>query len=230
MAEKYGFITIYPDGINREWNYPKDLLTYTTNKRDDVAFLVALVQDLSLDLNIDSTRVYVAGFSNGGFMTQRIACEAPNEFAAYGVVGATVFDGLAAICYEQLPVPILFIHGTEDVSIPWAGDSRGLESVENTVAFWGQHNNCDANDTTTVDLPPQDEAALTRVRHFVLNTCAPDAAVELYAILGGGHSWPSVPGADRIGPEIAGETNMDINAGEIIWQFFSRYALPAEEE
>lgn len=228
VAEKYGFITIYPDGINREWNYPKDLLQYTRNKRDDVAFLVTLVEDLSVDLNIDRARVYVTGFSNGGFMTQRVACEAPNAFAAYGVVGATVFHGMAAICDAAPPVPIIFIHGTEDVSIPWAGDERGLESVENSVSFWGQHNQCDANATSTIDIPPQDEDALTRVRHFSLNVCAPNTTVELYAILGGGHNWSGVPGADRIGPEIAGETNMDINAGEIIWQFFSRYALPQE--
>ncbi len=227
VAEKYGFITIYPDGINREWNYPKDLLQYTRNKRDDVAFLVTLVDDLGIDLNIDRSRVYVTGFSNGGFMTQRVACEAPNTFAAYGVVGATVFHGMAAICYEAPPVPILFIHGTEDVSIPWEGDDRGLESVENSVSFWGQHNDCDANATSTIDIEPQDETAPTRVRHFSLNVCAPNTTVELYAILGGGHNWSGVPGADRIGPEIAGETNMDINAGEIIWQFFSRYALPS---
>lgn len=229
-AEREGFIVLYPDGVNNEWNYVRNVPIYVTSDRDDVAFITQLIQDLSKTVSIDLQRTYVTGFSNGGFMTQRIACEAPDSFAAFAVVGATVFYGLTDICAEQQPVDIMFIHGTRDVSVPWEGMIRPINGQQRymtlpmpeTLSFWLRHNECGGS-YDRVDIPPDDPDAETEVSQFIFTACPNDVDMTFYAIEGGGHNWPGVPG--RISDEIAGEVNMDINANAVIWDFFKDKSL-----
>src|SRR5690606_24461731 len=71
VAEREGIIAVYPDGLDAEWNYTRPPESGPNdNLPDDEAFLGALIDDLALDLNIDASRVYVTGYSNGGFMAQ----------------------------------------------------------------------------------------------------------------------------------------------------------------
>jgi len=230
VAREYGFIVAYPDGLNREWNYPRGTEGYQIEV-DDVAFLNALVDDLSINLNIDPQKVYVTGFSNGGFMTQRVACEAGDRYAGYAVVGATLFPDFITLCEETPPVPIMFMHGTADVSIPWEGTAYGDAvlslSVPDTVIFWALHNGCDPNEIEYEILPKQDENASTVVYRYAFGGCAEDADMLYYVIENGGHNLPGV--ADRLEPAIAGEVNMDILAAEEIWKFFSAHERPETE-
>lgn len=229
-AEREGFIVLYPDGVGNEWNYVRNVPIYMTSDRDDVAFITHLIQDLSKSVSIDLQRTYVTGFSNGGFMTQRIACEAPDSFAAFAVVGATVFYGLTDICADQQPVDIMFIHGTRDVSVPWEGMIRPINGqqrymtlpVPQTLSFWLRHNECGGS-YDRVDIPSSDPDSETDVSQFVFKACPDDVDMTFYAIEGGGHNWPGVPG--RISDEIAGEVNMDINANDVIWDFFEDKSL-----
>ncbi|MGB1285076.1 MAG: alpha/beta hydrolase family esterase [Aggregatilineales bacterium] len=227
-AEREGFITVFPDGLDQGWNYTNGIPVYGTNALDDVQFLDNLHHDLSLTLNIDPSRRYVTGFSNGGFMTQRLACDVPTDYTAYAVVGASIFFGMTPLCEEQPPVPMMFIHGTQDVSVPWngqLGEIAGEEiyltaPVSNMLTFWAEHNGC-MNATNTVDLPQSGDSPETSVRLLQAEECADNATLRFYGIINGGHNWSGVPGV--IGDEIAGNVNMDINASDIIWDFFKEY-------
>ncbi len=228
-AAHENFIVAYPDGLNNEWNYTRAVPFFgRTNATDDAQFLSDMIADLAQDLSIDPQRIYVTGFSNGGFMTQRLACEAREQYAAFAVVGATAFLGMTPLCADQTPAPILFIHGTADVSVPWDGIPRQIAGetlyvtapILRTVEFWLGHNGC-VGDYTETELPQEGSSPGTSVHVFEFQGCPAEADVLFYAVLGGGHNWPGVP--DRLPEEIAGQVNMDIHASEVIWAFFSQF-------
>ncbi len=246
VAEEEGFMLLYPDGmplalqdyqgVGREWNYGYQIPGYQDPEfpelylTDDVEFLQLLVKDLALDLNIDPTRVYVTGFSNGGFMVQRVACEAGDAFAGYVVAGATMIpEFIPDYCDAVPPVPIMYMHGTEDASVPWDGATMGgrviTMSAPDSVLYWVEHNQCDPDATNPEVLPTAEEDPETEVYHYTFGGCADDTDVSFYVIEGGGHA---LPGVERLDREIARATNMDIHVGETWWAFLAQYALDGE--
>ncbi|MBI3437732.1 MAG: hypothetical protein HY054_03595 [Proteobacteria bacterium] len=121
VAARHGFIVVYPEGLNNEWNAYYDLVRQPSiAPQDDIAFLEALTQDLGVDFNIDRRRMYVSGFSNGAFMTLRMACSASNYFAAFAPVSAELYTQLTSRCQGN-PAPIVLMHGTADISVPYNG-------------------------------------------------------------------------------------------------------------
>lgn len=232
VARENGFIVLYPDGLDNRWNYTYGISGYPPLPQDDVDFLTTLIDDLSLDFNLDRSRIYATGFSNGGYMTERLICQASDVFAAYGIVGASAFPGVLEVCEGATPRPIIMIHGTDDVSIPFNGVPGGqngailpLTSTLETVTVWASQNNC-GSQINQETLPEKGDSPGTRVHILHFTECPPESPMIFYLIEGGGHNLPGVPG--RIRPEIAGRVNMDIHAGEAIWQFFSQYTLPQE--
>lgn len=232
VAAGHDFIVVYPDGIpvtgdsvGREWNYARGAVGYDDPGIDDVAFLSTLVDDLARDLNIDQSRLYVTGFSNGGFMTQRVACEAGDRWAGFASIGATVYPILEGLCSGKPPVPMLIMHGTDDVSVPWAGTTYMGQTIAlsapETAIFWAMQDGCDPQQIESVEIPPSSSA--TQVFRYRFTDCIDRSEVLYYVIEGGGHNIPGVP--DRLDPEIAGSVNTDIHAGEEIWTFFERHAL-----
>lgn len=234
IAEREGFILVYPNGIENEWDYGDGVGVYGELPQNDEVFLDTLLDDLALDLNIDPQRVYVAGLSNGGLMTQRLACTRNDRYAAFASVAATAPFGLTALCRDTgAPVPLLFVQGDADPIMPWAGvitQAAGREiyataPMVNTLQFWADVNGC-ATTYAFEELPQVDEATLTQVYDF--DGCRTDAALVLYGIDGGGHVWPGVRAFQS---DTLGAVSMDFNASEVIWDFFSQYTLdmPADE-
>ncbi|MEQ9027311.1 MAG: PHB depolymerase family esterase [Aggregatilineales bacterium] len=240
IAEEYGFIAVYPDGMNDsmpanagfEWNYVLGSPYFMqSTDRDDTQFLIDMMADISQGLNVDQRRLYLTGFSNGGFMTHRAACDAPTAFAAFAPVGSALFPGLETICDENNvgSVPILMMHGTEDVSIPWQGTSNTgpngqpiyyTSPVQVQVGSWAIRNGCDVDNPVITPIESNGETN-TQVSIVDFNDCDEGGETIFYMIEGGGHNWAGRPGI--IGDAIAGQVNTDINASEVIWQFFSQY-------
>src|SRR5690606_10166507 len=179
VAEEEGFIVVFPDGLNNEWSYLGGIVSGEIfNMPDDVAFLSTLVDDLALDLNVDLSRVYLTGFSNGGFMTYRMACNPePNRFAAYGVAGALLYPEMEQMCITAPARPVLVEHGTEDTSISWDGITHMPEpgtlavtrSVLQSVSFFVARNGCQTADAERTDIPPSDSE--TAVVQFDFADC-----------------------------------------------------------
>lgn len=229
-ADESGFIVVYPDGLNGAWDYVYGLPGYQPGP-DDAAFLVELVDKLKGSYDIDPDRIYVAGLSNGGFMTQRMACYAPDRFAAFASVAATGYGAMLTECKSYKPVNILYVHGTRDRLVPWRGfgieDADGNRrvvtmSVKSSLQFWAQRNGCQSQ-VTTSNVPQTGNSPGTSVELLTAQGCEDGAEVSLYAVLGGGHNWPGVKG--KIPQPIAGRVNMDINASDVIVSFFKRNGL-----
>jgi len=215
MAEREGIMLVHPNGLDFGWNSMVGIDGFVQNTTDDIGFLATVVDDISQDFNVGN--VYIMGFSNGGYMTLRLACES-TEYAAFAVVGATMPPHFEAYCADSEPAPIIFFHGTNDVIIPFDGGEGLALSVLDMTGYFVLHNNCNPEgESRVIDTVEDDE---TRALHFSFyDEC--DAPVELYAIEGGGHNFPGVPG--RLNERVSGNVSEDIMANELIWEFFAQF-------
>lgn len=215
IADEHGFLVVHPQGTldnsgDAHWN-----ANWGTGV-DDVGFISALIDSLSVGYAIDLDRVYSTGMSNGGFMSYTLACQLSDRIAAIASVTGTMTIGQTALC--DSPKPVMQIHGTADGVVPYAGSNFG-SSIDGVIDFWVNKNACDTEPQFTMieDTNMSDDST---VEHYVYNNGTDGSSVELYKIIGGGHTWP---GAFNLGEDIV--TNQDISATEKIWEFFSKYTL-----
>lgn len=225
LADREGLVVAYPDGIRRSWADGRGATPADQEHVDDVGFLTALVREIEARELIDPARVYVAGMSNGGFMSERLACEASATFAAVGVVAATLGETLAATCKPRRPVPIAYFNGTEDPLVPYAGGEIGggrgrALGAEESVERWRRWNGCGAAPTTRA--LPENAHDATAVRERSWTACREGAAVVAYRIDGGGHSWPG--GWQYLNAHLVGRTTHNLDANRALWELFSAHS------
>lgn len=226
LAEETGFIVAYPKGIGRRWN----TRMFGPDDVDDIGYIKALVAHLVDTYELDRERVYLTGASNGGFMTYLLARELPGTFAAVAPVMATMPESIADAANELSAVPIMIVHGTEDPIVPYDGweveagpnGARPVLPIPDTARFWARLNG--ASDTpSSIELADTVTDDGTRV---IRDEFAGEKPVVELRIVGGGHTWP---GGRRLWPEfIVGRISRDINATEMIWEFFERFPAPGD--
>lgn len=221
LADEHGFIVVYPHGTGfpLRWNVlplEEDPEVMT----QDLQFISDLIDTLSQDYNIDPSRIYANGMSNGGGMTHLLACELSNRIAAIGgVAGAYVYPW--ELCQPSRPVPVIAFHGKNDPIVPYHGgptlarnSEHAFAPVEEWVRNWAKTNGCaDA---------PESLPTIGEVSGIRYTSCDENVEVIFYSVEGGGHTWP---GGEELPAWIAGHTTHDVNASELMWEFFSRYSL-----
>ena len=218
LADEHGFIVAYPSGTGfpKRWNTSG---AAGEGGADDVAFLLDLIDALSQQFSIDPQRVYVNGLSNGGGMSNTLACLQPERIAAIGGV-AGAYTEPAGGCNPTRPVPVIAFHGTDDRIVPYAGGAAGgpqnfvFPAVPDWAAAWAARNGCDA---TSEALPAQGEVSGVRYTN-----CTDGAEVVFYTVDGGGHNWP---GGGPLPEAIVGHMTEDIDASAAMWEFFQQHPL-----
>ncbi|HMM12366.1 MAG TPA: PHB depolymerase family esterase [Bacteroidales bacterium] len=213
LATQHQFMVVYPNGINTSWNVGQS----GNSGADDTGFPLALIDTLDQWYGVDQQRVYVCGFSNGGFMSYRLACEASNRIAAIASVAGTMTVNTFNTCSPQRPVPVLHIHGTNDLLVGYNGSS-GFKTVMEGLAYWSSFNQCPA-EPEIIDLPDLVQEGST-VQQFTWSPCAQSTMVRHLKVINGGHTWPGFNGLMGVG-----NVNMDISASAEIWGFLSHFSL-----
>ncbi len=230
LAEREGFLVVYPDGYKKNWNDGRVVPTSEAHstKLDDVGFLKAVVTNVKSEFAIDENRIYACGISNGAFMSARLAIEASDVFAAVALVTGSLPTASGARAVPQHPVSVMMINGTEDELVRNAGGAVGFKRsprgtsvpVAEAVKFWVEANGC-ASEAAAVEEPDSDPADGTKVWKQVYDRGKNGTAVVYYEIRGGGHTWP---GGAQYAPEfLVGKTSKDLNACQVIWQFFKQH-------
>jgi polyhydroxybutyrate depolymerase len=213
-AEQQGFIVVYPNGIGNAWNV--DVGGGST--ANDVGFISALIDTLNVLYGVDLERVYATGFSNGGFMSYRLACELNTRIAAVASVAGTMSNSAFDACMPGRALPIMHIHGTSDFIVSYNG-GFGNKSVNEVISFWTSNNNC-PEEPEIIQLPDLVQEGSTVEQH-TFSPCDDETRVMLLKVINGGHTWPGATGNSGIGI-----TNRDISASEMIWNFLSQFTNP----
>jgi polyhydroxybutyrate depolymerase len=234
LADKDGFIMVYPDGIELNWNDGR--MDEEANDRahkeniDDVGFISALIDSMIKDYNINPKRVYVTGISNGAIMSYRLACELSPKITAIAPVDGNIPYLLSTHCSPSQSVSVLAINNLNDPLVPFGGGEiyghfhrvklGRVLSVNESIGFWVNRNRCSITPVVTEepDRDPKDGTRVTRTQYI---NGIDETEVILYAIEGGGHTWPG--GFQYLPAWIIGKTSRDIDADEIIWSFFKEH-------
>ena len=224
IADREGFVVAYPDALHRRWNDGQ-----APDAVDDVAFIRALIDTLTASGDVDPKRVYVAGISNGGIMAFHLACKLADKVVAIATVAASMAQRDAGACSNLRGVAVVMFNGTADPLVPYGGGRvRGFPRfagdvmpVESTLTYFARRDGCTGLSTTT-RVTHRDASDNSQVEHVAFSGCPASAAVELYRIAGGGHTWPG--GRQYLPVSVIGPTNRDIDASETIWTFVSRFS------
>lgn len=216
LAEAQGFIVIWPAALNEppRWNNANN-----PSDTSDVAFVGDLLDAVEAELCVEPGAVFVTGYSNGAGMAQRVACEMPDRIAAVALVAGQYVSCVA-------PMPLLAFHGTEDSVLPFDGGSS-LAFPDSTflparrvISEWARALGCDPLPTIS---RLGDEVELSSFGNCPLG----ENEAALYAIIGGGHTWP---GSELELPvDVVGVTTDAIDATETIWEFFASTGAPSIE-
>lgn len=209
VADTGHFLVCYPNGVGNSWN-----VGFGGLNTDDVGFINALLDTLMAHYLIDPERVYSCGMSNGGFMSYKLACELTERFAAVASVTGSMVPDEAALCMPVGPAPVLEIHGTADLVVPYNGLFNSL-SIPDLLTFWTGKNGCTV-DPFVIPVPNTNLLDGSTAELVQYNDCEGEAEVWHYKVYNGGHTWP---GASII----AGITNQDFHASAAIWEFFLRH-------
>ena len=234
VADREGFVVVYPGGLPA--NDAQRLAGWVdcradnavASSADDVGFLAALVERVRIEYGLTSSRMFMAGGSNGAQMTHAFA------FAHTELVGA-VATGAGSLPVTPLPgrcttgpsrpVPILLLHGTGDTQMPWSGGcvadiggacNRGrVISAIATRDRWLAINGLGAVTpmTAVIDSSTADAGPANRFDY------AGPTPVQWWRLDGAGHTTPSrtVLTAPN---STTGTQSRDIEFAEVVWAFF----------
>jgi polyhydroxybutyrate depolymerase len=215
-ADAEGFIVAYPNGTGRlkptaetagqfSWNAGDCCGAAMRRDADDIGFLRALVSTIEQERAVDRHRVYAAGFSAGGMMAYRLACDAGDIFAGVAVVSGAI---LVPSCTPSRPVSVIHIHGTGDEAVPFKGTAEResyarakFPPVRDSVAFWAAFDGCRPQ--------PVARATVLGIKVEDYPDCRAGTAVRFDVVEGGYHAWPD------------GQMTPGFAATPHIWHFFA---------
>ncbi len=230
LAEANGFIVVYPNGTPVRSAAPNRLVwngggccsvaEQSQENVDDVGFISALITKIERHYDIDTTRVYAAGHSNGAILAERLACELSDQIVAIGVqAGDLMIKG----CQTARPVSVLEIHGTADQNIPIAGGegSRSLTRTDfpppvDALKTFAGRDGCHTTPTSVTD--PSNSA----VRFKRWQSCQAGTTVEWATVTGANHAWMGHP-ASLASELLVGRPYMGFDSSAAIWSFLSAH-------
>ncbi len=229
IADRDGLIVAYPNGIDSNWNDCRSDDGTTTSSADDVGFLSAVIDAIDAGHDVDLTRVYATGGSNGGMMAYRLAFELTHRIAAVGAGIANLPVDPASECRPpDRPITVAIMNGDADPLMPWDGGCIGrvlcgrgtVRSAEATRDYWTAHNAASATPTATHAYPDVHRRDLSTVTRFDHTGGTGGHEVAFFHVAGGGHRMPSTHHGGVLSPG----GNGDIEATEELWAVMRRHA------
>ena len=225
IADNEGILVVYPQGTSfpLRWN---SSTTFTDSDVDDVHFIADLIDEVSNIMDVDRSRIYVDGMSNGGSMANRVACELAGKVAAVGVVTGPPVEPPGG-CNPERPISLIAFYGTDDPLVAYEGGivsesfisklinrsshPVSFPSVKSYIKAWVDRDGCPL---VPEPIPAQGDASGVRY-----TGCKNASEIVFYTIEGGGHTWPGGR------PTYVGKTSRDINASQVMWEFFKAHPL-----
>ena len=203
LADQFNFIAVYPQGL-----ICGDGTTWNTNppggdnkcSQDDIGFFGALLYEISGNYNIDSSKVFLTGYSNGADFSYSMACYQSSLVTAIAPVsGLMPMVDASSECQPSHATSVMIFNGTIDYSRPYNGIDGYMMSVDQTVAYWSQYNNTDSSPQINI---------VGDIENYSYLNGDNNTSVDLFKIVNGDHYW----------------FNLSYNGNsmeELMWNFFS---------
>ncbi len=220
-SDANGFIVVYPlglapNGLDNAWN------SGWGTGVDDIGFLDKLIDEFINNFGANPDRVYSTGMSNGGFMSYTLACELEDKIAAIASVTGSMSVTTFNTCNPTRAMPVMQIHGTNDLTVPYIGNST-MTHVDTIMAYWAGNNNSPT--TPTVEAVPNTVLEDSTTSEIYTYGYGDDSTqVILYKVTDGGHTWPGA--FDLLGIR----TSQDFRASAVIWEFFDEYDINGKRD
>jgi polyhydroxybutyrate depolymerase len=223
-AEAAKTLVVFPRSPDKSWDVGSCCTaTVGGQSRDESVFVRELVKDVQTKACVDAKRIYTNGFSNGGMISQMIACKLADLFAAAAPMGSTLTIPQAQ-CTPTRPIPIFLINGTADPLVGYGapGFAGGIAATAD-VKFWADKNKCEGEPEMFVM-----KGAATCKKY---TKCAEGAEVAFCSVEGMGHCVPGMKKESaancltKSGIPL-GPANDDIDAIQMDMDFLLRFSLP----
>lgn len=207
IADTADIILVYPQGLDNPpplgtgWNSSAGMLgLYPSDNINDVGFINAVTDSMQANYPIIKEQTYLFGFSNGGFMAQKIACEANERYAGIASIAGTLGNKIN-YCNPERKVPIIHFHGTFDVNVSYFNPPMG-RSVSALMGLWSKNYNCSGREIIKV---PDTVADGYNIEHYVYKDC--DERLEHFKVYNAFHI-------------LLNKGYNDISYPEEMWRFF----------
>jgi polyhydroxybutyrate depolymerase len=226
MADQYGFLVVYPDGYDKNWNDCRKGQFSKAKKEDvdDVGYIKAIINKYRADYKIDPAKVYLFGYSGGGNMAFRIGIEEEKLIAGIVVISATLPTPETCNCDLKSKTPkIMLVNGTRDNICPYDGGEINLFGKKLGFAISAQATAENFAKRNSIKTPPNN----THLAHVIAEdqtsvgrqvwTDNGTFKVELFTINGGGHVIPQQVAKF---PRMMGKITGDLDAPKEAIAFF----------
>lgn len=230
LADQHKFILIYPDGLAKNWNDCRASADYYANKinLNENLFFQSMIDFMAENFNADRTKVFAAGYSNGGHMTYKLAYEMPDEFKAIASIAANLpVDSNLDCTKHNKPVSVAIFAGLDDDINPYAGGlvsvlgntSRGsVLSARQSTDYWRSLSGA-SDSVTSYQFPEFDKIKSTSVERLEWQNGS-GIITRLYSLKGSGHVIPSKTARF---PRLLGPEAGDISGPQEIVEFFMSF-------
>lgn len=225
VALAQNYVVVYPSGLENRWNDGRtspDLIERAATSTNDIEFTEQIIAQLAAEGLINRRRVFLTGASSGGMMAMYAGCRLEGRVTGIAPVVANL--PVDWTCGAST-LPALFIHGTDDTFVPYAGgrvaeriQRRNLGSVistEATIAAFRAMNGCAVEkESKRIDGNSRDGTVAVMTVYECTN-----APLKRFLIEGGGHTWPGAR-TGILADFVLGTTSREINATNEILTFF----------
>ena len=199
LTDKEGVISLYPQGTTKTMGPGWNVGPCCSND-DDLEFTREMIKYVREKACIDPQRIYAAGFSMGGGMSNHVACMMSDVFAAVAPAAMDLNRTNSAKCTKARPIAVINFRGTADPVCKYQGGDSGYNDglnflgAEGTFRYWAEANGCQGSPSKNKD--GCDE----------YSNCMDGVKVVLCTKQGGGHEQGD---------------------GNIGWPFLKQFTLPA---
>lgn len=146
-----GYLLVAPDGLAGTWAH----VGSPSDRRDEMAFMDDVRADLMARWRVDSDRLLVTGFSQGGSMVWDLACYRGDAYTTFAPISGAFWQPLPDHCPGG-PVTLRHVHGTADTVVPMAGrairETFRQGDVREGFALWRRHDGCAATPDRKINL------------------------------------------------------------------------------
>jgi poly(3-hydroxybutyrate) depolymerase len=201
VADKEKFIAVYPSasssGAAGVWADMRNT--------GEFPFLLAVLDTIDKRYSIDRNRVYMTGFSQGGFISFVAGCKYSDIFAAIAPVSGHAGTG----CTIKRPVSVFLTFGAQEDKVSFVND----------LNIWLKLDSCPSKPTITYPYPSSNPKS--KVTRITYGPCAQGTYVVMDSISGQGHMWPSTTNINQAEETWAFFKQFSLNSGTTVRKLVS---------